>query len=90
MVWHHSLLLMNSFNITEAVVFSCRLCFQRAFPLISLIVTNVTPYYIIVLLYFSDPRGTWIVCYLHLKSFVLVLGGVSSVAFFITTDEQLQ
>ena len=37
MVWHHSLLLMNSFNKTEAAVFSCRLCFLRAFPFISLI-----------------------------------------------------
>jgi len=36
-VWHHSLLLMNSFNKTEAAVFSCRLCFLRAFPFISLI-----------------------------------------------------
>ena len=35
MVWHHSLLLMNSFNKTEAAVFSCRLCFLRAFPFIS-------------------------------------------------------
>jgi len=35
-VWHHSLLLMNSFNKTEAAVFSCRLCFLRAFPFISL------------------------------------------------------
>jgi len=33
-VWHHSLLLMNSFNKTEAAVFSCRLCFLRAFPFI--------------------------------------------------------
>jgi len=36
-VWHHSLLLMNSFNKTEAAVFSCRLCFLRAFPFISLL-----------------------------------------------------
>jgi len=36
-VWHHSLLLMNSFNKTEAAVFSCRLCFLRAFPFISFI-----------------------------------------------------
>jgi len=36
-VWHHSLLLMNSFNKTEAAVFSCRLCFLRAFPFISLV-----------------------------------------------------
>ena len=36
-VWHHSLLLMNSFNKTEAAVFACRLCFLRAFPFISLI-----------------------------------------------------
>ena len=35
MVWHHSLPLMNSFNKTEAAVFSCRLCFLRAFPFIS-------------------------------------------------------
>ena len=31
------LILMNSFNKTEATVFSCRLCFLRAFPFISLI-----------------------------------------------------
>ena len=31
-----SLPLMNSFNKTEAAVFSCRLCFLRAFPFISL------------------------------------------------------
>ena len=37
MVWHHSLPLMNSFNKTEAAVFSCRLCFLRAFPFISFI-----------------------------------------------------
>ena len=36
MVWHHSLPLMNSFNKTEAAVFSYRLCFLRAFPFISL------------------------------------------------------
>ena len=36
-VWHHSLLLMNSFNKTEAAVFSCRLCFLRAFLFISFI-----------------------------------------------------
>jgi len=41
-VWHHSLLLMNSFNKTEAAVFSCRLCFLRAFPFISLI--HVKPF----------------------------------------------
>ena len=34
--WHHSLLLMNSFNKTEADVFLCRLCFLRVFPFISL------------------------------------------------------
>ena len=36
-VWHHSLPLMYSFNKTEAAVFSCRLCFLRAFPFISLL-----------------------------------------------------
>ena len=35
-VWHHSLLLVNSYNKTEVAVFSCRLCFLRAFPFISL------------------------------------------------------
>jgi len=40
-VWHHSLLLINSFNKTEAAVFSCRLCFQRVFLFISFIYTYV-------------------------------------------------
>ena len=31
-MWHHSLLLMNGFNKTEAAVFSCRLCFLGGFP----------------------------------------------------------
>ena len=35
-VWHRSLLLMNGFNKTEYDVFSCRLCFLRAYPFISL------------------------------------------------------
>ena len=30
---------MNNFNKTEAAVFSCRLCFLRAFPFISLMKT---------------------------------------------------
>ena len=34
----HSLLLMNSFNKTEAAVFSCRLCFLKPFFFISLII----------------------------------------------------
>ena len=33
--------LMNSFNKTEAAVFSCRLCFLRAFPFISLILSSI-------------------------------------------------
>jgi len=37
-VWHHSFPLMNSFNKTQAAVFSCRLCFLGAFPFIILIV----------------------------------------------------
>ena len=41
--WHHSLLLMNSFNKTEAAVFSCRLCFLRAFPFISLMIPRWSP-----------------------------------------------
>jgi len=36
-VLHHSLLLMSGFNITEAAVFSCRLCFLKAFPFIILL-----------------------------------------------------
>ena len=39
-VWHHSLPLINSFNKTEAAVFSCRLCFLRAFPFISFFCTG--------------------------------------------------
>jgi len=34
-------LCLNGFNKAEAVVFSCRLCFMRAFPFISLIVTQI-------------------------------------------------
>ena len=41
MVWHHSLLLMNSFNKTETAVFSCRLCYLGAFPFISLILNKI-------------------------------------------------
>jgi len=32
---------MNSFNKSEAAVFSCRLCFLRAFPFISLIIKEL-------------------------------------------------
>ena len=39
-VWHLSLPMMNSFNKTEAAVFPCRLCFLRAYPIISLITVN--------------------------------------------------
>jgi len=39
-VWHCSLLLLNSFNKTEAAVFSCRLCFLGDFPFISLIFSH--------------------------------------------------
>ena len=46
-VWHHSLLLMNSFNKTEAAVFSCRLCFLRAFPFISLIQPQLSAWSVI-------------------------------------------
>ena len=46
MVWHHSLPLMNSFNKTEAAVFSCRLCFLRAFLFISLIVLLLNEIYL--------------------------------------------
>jgi len=34
---------MNSFNKTEAAVFSCRLCFLRAFPFISLTKQKAIP-----------------------------------------------
>jgi len=36
-VWRRSLPLMNGFNVTEAAVFSHRLCFLRAFPFVSFI-----------------------------------------------------
>ena len=51
-MWHHSLPLMNSFNKTEAAVFSCRLCFLRAFPFISLKCTHK----IVALIYMSHPK----------------------------------
>ena len=34
-VWQLSLPMMNNFNKTEAAIFPCRLCFQRASPFIS-------------------------------------------------------
>ena len=37
---------MNSFNKTEAAVFSCRLCFLRAFPFISLMLTIIYVNYV--------------------------------------------
>ena len=40
-VWHHSLLLMNGLNKSEAAVFSCRLSFMRAFSFISFFVVFV-------------------------------------------------
>jgi len=75
-------MLMNSFNKTEAAVFSCRLCFLKGFPFHQFNITyyswclvpvwrlkKVAPYYIIVKSYFSGPHGSWSVhvrC-LHLK-----------------------
>ena len=35
---------MNCFNKTEAAVFSCRLCFLRAFPVITLLLMKVNVY----------------------------------------------
>ena len=52
MEWDHALLLMNGFNKTEAAVFSCRLCFLRAFPFISLI--------LLVFIYFDCHKTTLI------------------------------
>ena len=46
LVWHHSLPRINSFNKTEAAVFSCRLCFLRAFPFISLFVNGEMRYFL--------------------------------------------
>jgi len=65
-MWHHSLLLMNGFNKTEAAVFSCRLCFLRAFPLISLftsyILTNFRQYIVIM-------RVCQMKLYMHVKTY---------------------
>ena len=44
-VQHHSILLMNSFNKTEAAVFSCKLCFLGAFPFISSNILTTVKYY---------------------------------------------
>ena len=81
-VWHHSLLLTNSFNKTEAGVFSYRLCFLRAFPFISLILLTTAVVKCLcggckmspvlhhcVVIFFSGPQGSWSVhvCCLHLK-----------------------
>jgi len=79
-VWHLSFLLMNSFNETEAAIFPCRMCFLRAFPFISfiyLITAGVSACVAAVkcrpvlhhclVIFFSGPRGSWIVYCLHLK-----------------------
>jgi len=63
-VWHHSLLLMNSFNKTEAAVFSCRLCFLRAFPFISLICKYM--YFLDVSQYYS---ATELYMYFHIARY---------------------
>jgi len=55
-MWHHSLLLMNGFNKTEAAVFSCRLCFLRAFPFISLIVVFRSRFMINQILIETGPK----------------------------------
>jgi len=39
-VWHLSLILMDSFNKTEAAIFPCRICLLRDFPFFSLELTN--------------------------------------------------
>ena len=57
-VWHPSLPLMNSFNKTEAVFFSCRLCFLRAFPFISLIKKHVLLHSRYTLLLFLRSGGS--------------------------------
>jgi len=41
---------MNSFNKTEAAVFSCRLCFLRAFPFVGLIFWHCCGFSVLVIL----------------------------------------
>jgi len=62
-VLHHSLLLMNSFNKTEAAVFSCRLCFLRAFPFISLILLITAGVKCLCGDYKKSPRTTSLCSY---------------------------
>ena len=49
-VWHHLFLLVNSLNKTEAALFFCRLCFLRAFYLISLFTCHVLTNFVSVAL----------------------------------------
>ena len=51
-VWHLSLPLMNTFNKTEAAVFSFRPCFLRAFLFFSFLISN--NYYIYLERYFEN------------------------------------
>jgi len=104
-VWHYSLLLMNSFNKTEAAVFSCRLCFLRAFPFTSLILLTQLVFSACVAAVKSRPvlhhcvviffwSSGIMECTCMLLKFEMesahALGGVSGVTSFITTNEQLQ
>jgi len=105
-VWHHSLLLMNSFNKTEAAVFSCRLCFLRTLPFISLILLTTAGVKCLcggckksprttslcshIFLVLRDHRVYMYVVYIRKWSSAHALGSVGGVASFITSDEQLQ
>jgi len=105
-MWHHSLLPMNSFNKTEAAVFSCRLCSMRAFPFISLLLLTTAGVYCLcggckkspsttslcnhIFLVLMDHGVYMYVVYIWKWSSAHALGGVSDLASFITTDEQLQ
>jgi len=91
-ILHHyiTLLLMNSFNKTEAAVFSCRLCFLRAFPFISLIISwpNIPhPKYVAWPWIALTTSVVQIDALVRLALSLLV--GVSGVTFIITIDEQL-
>ena len=103
-VWHLSFPLTNSFNKTEAAVFAFRPCFLRAtlssvqYNLLQLVLSACMTavkcrpvlHHCVVIFFWSSEIIDCMFVFIWKWSSGYALGGVSGVASFITTDEQLQ